>query len=253
MVRYSYKKSIFKVEQGWFVKDYDSFIKQSKADFLLCHAVDEANIHLFDKYSKQATLITDLTEDSEAIFQKFNKNYKYEIRRCEKENIEYKVFWGKELLENSELFKKFIEVYNQMYKSKGLKTVFNRTQILSCIKNNCIVFTIAFSNGEPLVFHSYIFDENNSRFYYSASPFRVQKEDSALIARMNKGLHWHDIQLFKVKGMTQYDWGGVQVCSEMQFTSGIAKFKAGFGGFYKEYYNCKKGKSIIGKILLKVL
>ena len=47
--------------------------------------------------------------------------------------------------------------------------------------------------------------------------------------------------------------GGVQVCSEMQFTSGIAKFKAGFGGFYKEYYNCKKGKSIIGKILLKVL
>ena len=90
MVSYSYKKAFFAIEQGWFVNDFGEFIKDSQADFVMCHAVDESYIHLFDKSAKQATLITDLAQDSDEIYNKFNKNYRYEIRRCEKENIEYK-------------------------------------------------------------------------------------------------------------------------------------------------------------------
>ena len=206
MVSYSYKKAIFSIRHGWFVTDYKTLINKSNADIVMCHAVDESDIHLFDKSSKQATLITDLTLNNDEIFQKINKNYRYEIRRCAKENVVYKVFWGKEILDDPNLFERFISVYNQMYKSKGLKTTFNKTQILSCIESNCIVFSIAFLESEPLVFHSYIYDENDSRFYYSASPFRERKQDAALIARMNKGLHWYDIQLFKSKGIARYDW-----------------------------------------------
>ena len=253
MVQYTYKKGFTTVEHNWFIDDYDSALVKNKSDVLICHAVALENLHYFDKYSKQATLITDLSCDLDLIFQKFNKNYRYEIRRAEKENVVYKVYWGEEIFSEPGVYERFIEVYNQMYKSKGMDTVFNRTQVLSCIKANCIVFTVAFYNEEPLVFHSYIYDKMNTRFYYSASPFREQKDDSALIARMNKGLHWHDIQLFKSKGIVKYDWGGVQMLSDLRFTSGIAKFKAGFGGEYLEYYNCKKGKTFWGKLIMLVL
>lgn len=208
MVQYAYKKYFLTIRHGWFVDDYEQILKEKKSDILICHGVDEENIRHFDVFSKQATLITDLTEDLDPIFSKFNKNYRYEIRRAEKENVEYKVYVADEMLKSKDIFEKFISTYNQMYKSKGMKTVFNTRQILSCIAVGCIVFTVAFHSGAPLVFHSYIFDKNNVRFYYSASPFRVQKEDSALIARMNKGLHWHDICLFKKSGISRYDWGG---------------------------------------------
>ena len=40
--------------------------------------------------------------------------------------------------------------------------------------------------------------------------------------------------------------------SDLRFVSGIAKFKAGFGGEYLEYWNCKKAKSFLGRIILLV-
>lgn len=40
--------------------------------------------------------------------------------------------------------------------------------------------------------------------------------------------------------------------SDLKFSSGIAKFKAGFGGEYIEYYNCKKAHSLAGRLILSL-
>ena len=157
----------------------------------------------------QHTLITDLTEEEESIYKRIRKNYRYEIRYIEKEDVQLQLYTASDMNKNRELFSKFIVTYNQMYSSNGMNVRFNRPLVEEYMKNNAICFSIGFYKGEPLVFHSYIIDEYNVRFFYSASPFREKKEMSTIIGQMNKALHWFDIKSFRKMGISQYDWGGI--------------------------------------------
>lgn len=193
----------------------------------------------------QHTLITDLTEDEESIYKKIRKNYRYEIRRVEKENVQLKFYSAKEMSEKKELMSSFATTYNQMYASKGINAKFNTPLVKEYMQKDAICFTIAYYNGEPLVFHSYIVDKHNARFFYSASPFREKKDVATIIGQMNKALHWFDIKTFRNMGIAQYDWGGIANPEE---PNGIDQFKMGFGGKEKDYYNTIQGITFIGKI-----
>ena len=247
MIQYLYKKHFVTIEHCWFCDDYEKSRNLKGSDIVFYHGVPEMQAQSFNFKTKQATLLTDLTEPLDAIYAKFNKNYRYEIRKCEKEGVTFQLYFASEM--PNDILEEFEKTYNQMYKQKGMRTTFNKTQVDALIAANGIVFTVAFYENQPLVFHSYIIDEKNVRFFYSTSPFRTQKDMAALIARMNKGLHWYDIQVFVKKGVAQYDWGGVSINNENYF-AGIDTFKYGFGGTYTEYWNCYKSVSILGKILL---
>ena len=195
----------------------------------------------------QHTLITDLTEEEESIYKRIRKNYRYEIRYIEKEDVQLQLYTASDMNKNRELFSKFIVTYNQMYSSKGMNVRFNRPLVEEYMKNNAICFSIGFYKGEPLVFHSYIIDEYNVRFFYSALPFREKKEMSTIIGQMNKALHWFDIKSFRKMGISQYDWGGI---ANPENPNGIDLFKIGFGGQNRSYYNTIKGVSIKGRIPL---
>ena len=53
------------------------------------------------------------------------------------------------------------------------------------------------------------------------------------IGRVNKFLHWKDIEYWKSVNINTLDWGGVDFKEE----KGISSFKQGFGGELVTYYN----------------
>ncbi len=230
LVQFTYKKHGFQIEQQWFTGG-EIAERRAHSQIVIAHAVNADSV---DKkfLKRQNSLMTDLTGSEEDIFAGFNKNTKYEIRRADREGAQYRAYWGTEITD--ELINAFGNMFCQMYTGKNIKKSYNYDAVRACVSMECIVFTIAYINKEPLVFHSYIYDEDNVRLYHSCSLFRDYKQESKIIGFMNRGLHWHDIRLFKEMGRKRYDWGGI-VSTENP--NGIDIFKMGFGGVPISYFN----------------
>ena len=70
------------------------------------------------------------------------------------------------------------------------------------------------------------------------------------MARANKRLHWEDMKLFKERGVSLYDWGGI---SDPDHPNGIDAFKMKFGGKPLTYYNVLKGITVLGRLGIRVM
>lgn len=248
MMTCNYSKRGIKINHVWFAKEIGD-IKKGSAAITFAHGLPQCQTAGFCMIQEQYSLMTNLWEEEEELFKKIRKNFRYEIRRIEKEAITIRVFSSKEMEKENALLHSFADTYNQMYADKGIKATFNLPLINAYIKNNALLFTVAYYNQEPLVFHSYIIDGHQCRFFYSTSPFRAEKELANEIGRMNKALHWHDILWFKKNGYDIYDWGGITNPIE---PDGIDNFKLGFGGKLVTYYNIVYGKNIFVNGLLSV-
>lgn len=238
-----YRKKIVTIGHVWFA----DHLYETKTDIAMFHGMNDSCLILglgkYQNISKQSTLISDLSQDDATLWNVIKKNTKYEIRRAEKEGVTAKYYLGEELPE--EMMVSFEQTYNQMYSSKGMSTVFNRELVGEYCKKSMIAFSIASYQDEPLVFHSYIFDDLHCRFYYSCSPFRDEKDMATLIGRMNRYLHWMDFKYFKGMGIREYDWGGINSIDE---PNSIAQFKMAFGGTPVDRYNYIVGNSVKGRI-----
>ena len=73
-----------------------------------------------------------------------------------------------------------------------------------------------------------------------------------MAGRMNKLLHWHDMQSFMEKRVHYYDWGNVSN-GEPENYNGIDRFKAGFGGVPTKLENVFIGNRILGRIYIRFL
>ena len=186
----------------------------------------------------------------EELQSRINKNVRYEIRRNNKEEVEFRHFTSKELQENIRVQEEFAHMYELMYEEKGMKAVFNRPQLAAYLKADAFALTGIYKDGKPVVFHSYIVGENEVRLLHSVSAFRDENTDANFVARANKRLHWDDMLLWKAQGKEKYDWGGV---SSLENPNGIDAFKFKFGGETLTYYNVYEGISLIGKLAIGVL
>ena len=106
----SYKRCIVKIENIWFAdaEFIQNIIKEKgekNADVIVIHALNKIPDGLEGQL--QYSIISDLSEHEEIMLKKINKNYRYEIRRAEKENIILKSFAGKQFLKENSLFDKF--------------------------------------------------------------------------------------------------------------------------------------------------
>lgn len=244
-----------KIKHLWF-GIVSSSINEKDCDIIFAHSLSKE--YVSDKNAliknSQYTLITDLTDIEECLFSAIKKNYRYEIKRCNRieEEITYQYYDKLNPIDQS-LLDGFENVYNQMYKDKGIKNIFNKNQVKNMIENESIVlFTIGFYRDIPLVFHSYVYSQNDAkvRFYYSASPFRQEKLEAERIGRINKGLHWFDLKTFKEQGIKLYDWGGI---ANPDNPDGIGKFKLSFGGKVELLHNVMMGKTLKGKFIIMLL
>lgn len=244
------KKALISINNVWFVGvSYNT--KSAKGQIQFLHGVrdDASIIGTAVREREQRTLITDLLEDETTLWQGISKTYRNEIRRCEKENRKSMFLSSEEILANPDLIDVFEKTYNDMFAAKGMKDKFNKKLFYAYARNNALITSVAYRNDdEPVVFHSYIVDDKNARFWYSCSNFREDKGFAEEIGRLNKFLHWKDLLEMKKSGVESYDWGGIGLLEE---TKGIAEFKRKFGGAELVYRNCIYAKNRILHLILK--
>lgn len=192
--------------------------------------------HVFSQ--EQSSLITDLKLNEEDLWLKMSKTVRNEINRCERENVKVEIYESEYLVNNCDILDIFSEMYHNMYFEKGMENIYpDKKLLLQYAKNNKLLLTSAFIDNQPVVFHTYVYSDRNTRLLQSCSEFRACDNTMRnAIGRANKYLHWKDIQLFKKRGFHIYDWGGVSSLSE---PNGIDKFKMAFGNTPITYFNIR--------------
>ncbi|MBB6631972.1 hypothetical protein [Clostridium algidicarnis] len=249
MVSAIYKKKGLKINAVWFCNDINKTINMSKADFVFLHGVD-TNSYKTAITSKQFSLTTDLKIHPEEIFKGFSKNYRYEINRAKKENVECVTYNSVDLKNNTNLLRSFKQEYDEFVKLKGIENTYNDLGMEQYIQSGNVILTKAFKDNVDYAQHVYVCDKETARLLYSVSNFRTEGVDSNLIGRANKYLHWYDIQYLHDCKVNILDWGGI---SSIDNPNGVDKFKREFGGHECSYYNVIIGKSIIGKIAVSLM
>lgn len=248
MIDTSYTRKHLKVNQIWYPRETSikAILKEyRKVDIIFAHGVDERETKgYFRAHQIFHTCMNDLTQSEEDMLANINKAVKYQFRRSEKDDIRIEFYTKEDIKANPDLLYTFKDIYERMYTAKGSDTKLNITAIEQYLKVDGIIFSAVWHGEEMIIFHSYVYDDQDARLLHSASFFRDENADHALIGRANKRLHWEDIKYFKQKGLLRYDWGGI---SDFENPNGIDEFKLKFGGEKVTYYNVFAGNSIKGK------
>lgn len=240
----TYRNHGLRITDVWFADDN---WKSVKTDILRIHGIENLSGIPEEYVTVQHTLVTDLRQSEEDLRNSIaSKNFKYEIRRSEKDGVEIKFYSSADLKNQITILQDFKQCYDKMFEDKGKEVSLNLNALYKYVLDNALSMSVAYYNDRPIVFHSYVWSEEIVRFFHSCSLFREEKELAQLIGRANKRLHWEDWLHFKKLGVSYYDWGGVFAFDS---DDGIDKFKRCFGGRPTVYYNVEMPISRIGKIV----
>ena len=167
------------------------------------------------------TKVIDLTKTVEEISADIDKNTIYEVRRATKDGSQFSICNSAE---------KFIAFYNAFARDKKLAQI----SIDNISPKENIILTEAIIDNETKVMHAYLVDPSilRARLLYSASQHlsSIIASERAIIGRMNRYLHFHDMLCFKELNYKVYDMGGYAYETKDEVLQNINKFKDGFGG-----------------------
>jgi hypothetical protein len=197
------------------------------------------------------TLVIDLRRPDQILFEEMNKVTRYEVHRAiERDTFEYT---ADHTCSEDEVHA-FCDYYDRFAASKKRRPIF-RERLKVLAREGMLVLTRSqASDGEVLVWHSYLRCLDRVVLLYSASLFRETPDAAlrSLIGRANRYAHWNDMLAFAQMGCVTYDMGGIDISDKSHETSNIAIFKRGFGGSVVPVYSQTLPKSIIGRVALSV-
>ncbi|MEL4106100.1 GNAT family N-acetyltransferase [Oscillospiraceae bacterium WX1] len=244
MVDTIYSKCGLKINTLWFCKDAPSAARKSHGDLVFLHGIDTYD-YPGCLFCLQHSLITDLTQPQEALFDRMVHGYKRQIRKAEKDGVMFRVISSRDMAAEPGILEEFKRQFKVFTNLKGVGIRLNDSALKSYQKNGSLVLTMAYRGEDVLAQHLYVTDGASSRCLHSVSNFRLPALDRNTIGMANKFLHWCDLCYFKERGYQSYDWGGV---TSVTAPNGVDAFKLGFGGVPKSYYQVVIGKSLLGKI-----
>jgi len=168
------------------------------------------------------TKFVDLTVGTNELIKSFEKNTQYEIRRAQREGVEFS---------EQITLQEFVEFYNIFADIKQLKKLSYHS--LEPLIHNFKI-TKATIEGNSLAVHLYLCDQTASRVQlrHSATHFRKETNHDTikLIGYANRFLHYADMCHFKNLGYKIYDLGGYAYQTDNQDLMRINKFKDCFHG-----------------------
>lgn len=245
MSRYLTQGKHFSNLQVWFEDEAPTKGEMRGADTLCMHASGSPRITVCGKRVEgvpQHTLLTDLTKGEDELYLLLGKTVRNEVNRAKREEV--KVDGLGDLAAHPGMLSLMEETYNGMCREKGLGWGFPRAEVASYDAGG-LLMSVAYANGKPAVFHTYILAGKTARLYQSCSEFRFDgNAHRNAISRANRFLHWRDMLELKGLGFDTYDWGGV---GSLDNPGGIDKFKMGFGGKGVTFYNVKVPVSLKAK------
>ncbi len=195
------------------------------------------------------TLLLDLTQDEDTLFNAFGKDNRYKIRRAATKDIGTSAFLDKP----SGALDAFCQFYDEFATAKGVGQVYRKWLDQAACAGK-LILTRAGQGSDVRVWHAYVVSGSRARLLYSASLFREQdKILQALIGRLNRWLHWQDILEFKRRGVRIYDFGGLFSDESSAAAAGINRFKEEFGGVRSLNYDCTAALTWKGRMYLMLL
>lgn len=195
------------------------------------------------------TSIVDLLQSADALHIGISKNFRYEIRRAEKDALRFEFIDAPTPTQ----IESFASYFNAFALAKSIAGA-NRVKLLQLAQLNGL--HLAWVHGgdpeRPLAVHAYIVDGIRARLYYSGTS-ATQDEPAPLrqlTGRANKALHWHCMQQYHGRGYQRYDLGGISMGETLK---AIDEFKQQFGGVLIKEFNTIKAASISGRFALLLM
>jgi lipid II:glycine glycyltransferase (peptidoglycan interpeptide bridge formation enzyme) len=217
----------FKYKMIWFadcpyeVEGYDS------VTFMACkNKVDLAGFTCYDF----STLIIDLTQSSDAIWENVTRSCRKHIYRAQREGIKVRI---------NENFDEFFEINKSFRRKKGLGSGWIAPP--EFMKKYGTLFT-AELNDEVIAGLFWLEDESNIRALIAASKrLDVVGEKATVVGNANRLLYWEGIKYAKKKEIKEFDFGGYYTGDdEDDPRNAINTFKQSFGGQLITRYNYEK-------------
>ena len=238
------RKSFYTMERIWF-----STKEGSNADIIRYNRTAIPMSGKFVHCEGVETVLTDLKKSTGEILSVSHKTIRYEVNKCEKEQVAITFYTAEDLKKESGIVDEFEQAYIGFAKALGLREVvkaYKRSKIDNYIESNCILLSKA-RKDDVVIYHLYSYGGSESVLNYSVSNYRANTENKNLAGRMNKLLHIKDMDWLRTKGVTLYDWGNI---SSSVNPNGIDKFKMSFGGEVVTVYNSFVGNTVLGKVLV---
>ena len=198
---------------------------------------------------KAYTVVTNLVLDEDELLRLMRKKVKYEVVRAEKDELTYEVYAAEQLKNNVGIVEEFEKAYIHFangLEDKSVLKAYSRKKVDLYIESNCLLLS-RMRKDKLVVYHVYMYDENETVLMFSVSDFRDESIDRNLAGRANKLLHYYDMLHFKKLGLKQYDWGNI---SNKDNPNGIDNFKISFGGEVCDKYNILVGNTLLGKLFV---
>jgi len=219
-------------------------------DILRCHE-RSSPLPGFD-CSPFYTILIDLTKPEAVLLGEVKKGTRYEIRRAEgRDQLTQRMWYPC----SSEVLLRFCRFYDRFAEGKGLSKS-NKARLLSLSNASLLCLSsVDGSDGTELVWHAYVRTPERPRLLHSASLFR-ESGDAAhrqLVGRANRYLHWQDLLRFKGEGIPCLDMGGWYEGTGDAERLRINEFKQEFGGEIVKTFNCRAGRTMIGRLVLRIL
>jgi putative peptidoglycan lipid II flippase len=195
------------------------------------------------------TLHVDLRSESDALFAQFNKDARYEIRRAlqrDKPIVECLKAPG------AELVSAFCDAYDRFAAIKKLPRISRRLIQAYAAAGILRITTARDAEQQCVVWHSYLQTASRARLLHSVSSHHMSASaaERATYGRVNRFLHWQDIQWFKQLGVATYDLGGWYAGTSDAGKLTVNAFKTQFGGAKVREYNCRRALTWRGHIML---
>lgn len=245
MFRVKEEKRLYVLERIWFSSgpvDSDSDIVR----YLRSREKMDIKNSITDRVE---TVISDLTQPVDELLKNATKTIRYEVSKCEKEDVNVTFFTAQDIQSHKGILDEFEQAYMEFAKGINVKMVteaYQRSKIDNAVESNTIMLSKAEKDGVG-VYHVYFCGGKETCLCYSVSNYRDDNSKRNLAGRMNKLLHVKDMEWFQTHGFELYDWGNI---SSSETPNGIDKFKMSFGGEVKTVYNTFVGNTLKGKILL---
>jgi hypothetical protein len=198
------------------------------------------------------TLVVDLSADEGAIFEQMSKDTRSKIRRAMQKDP---LHVGAATEPAAADVDAFADFYDRFAAAQSVSGAFRPRLHALAERGNLVITTVSDDHEQALVRHAYVAARGRGFMLYSGSVLD-QSGDSGvrnLIGRANRYLHWHDIRLFKERGFDLYDFGGLDVTGRSEKTTGIARFKQGFGGEVRPVYSSTSARSPLGAVAKRLL
>jgi hypothetical protein len=194
---------------------------------------------------KRHTLVIDLAEDDDRLFEQMSKDTRSKIRRAmEKDSLQVAAAVDPSPGDVDE----FADFYDVFAAAQSVSQVFRPRLHALARHANLVLTSVTGGDERVLVRHAYVAARGRGFMLYSGSVLGEAADSGArnLIGRANRYLHWHDIRLFRERGFALYDFGGLDVDERSPKTAGIARFKRGFGGEVRAVYSATRARSVRG-------